>query len=596
VPTTPNIPDAGPRIAGQPNEGADDRHRADPSEAGIQRVPPAAQPVAPPSWQDSSSVASVLHAGGILDQLPDGVALLNHELRILWCNRLFREFTVRNDPARNDAGRGGAGHEPLPSEKGDGEPGTPQARAVDPLVGKTFYEAFGTPEIIGPDFCPLHTALGSGDLAKSSLRVGEKTYYEVQARPVAPEGVEIPNLLVVTVRDISAEVLQRQKLNAIYQAGLELGDLSLEDILQMSVDERIDLLKSKILHYTQDLLRFDTVEIRLFDKSTKQLEPLLEVGMEPGAATRILRAEPQGNGVTGFVAATGKSYLCEDTTTDPLYLPGAPGARSSLTVPLILHDEILGTFNVESPKPGAFNENDLQFLELFSREVAVALNTFELLAVEKMTTASASTERILREVASPVDEILNDAACILERYIGHEPIVSERLQRILKHTRNIKQLIQKVGETFAPRASHVPLMPRQQRPLLRGKRILVVDADEGVRSAAHELLGRYGCEVETAHNAEEAFVMARSFHYDAVLADIRLPDMTGFDCFYQLKQINEHLAVILMTGFGYDPAHSIVKARQHGLKSVLYKPFRLEQLLTEVEKAVSSPADMASSN
>jgi CheY-like chemotaxis protein len=551
----------------------------------------AVEPATFPSRQDSSSVASILHAGGILDQLPDGVALLNHELRILWCNRLLHEFTLRND-----AGRSAVRRDPLPNGKVPAETGAPDAGSIDTLVGKTFYEAFGTPEIIGPDFCPLHTALGSGDLAKSSLRVGEKTYYEVQARPVAPEGVESPNLLVVTVRDISAEVLQRQKLNAIYQAGLELGDLSLDDILQMSVDERIDLLKSKILHYTQDLLRFETVEIRLLDKSTKQLEPLLEVGMEPGAATRTLRADPQGNGVTGFVAATGKSYLCEDTTTDPLYLPGAPGARSSLTVPLILHDEILGTFNVESPKPGAFNENDLQFLELFSREVAVALNTFELLAVEKMTTASASTERILREVATPVDEILNDAACILERYIGHEPIVSERLQRILKHTRNIKQLIQKVGETFAPRAAHVPLMPRQQRPLLRGKRILVVDADEGVRSAAHELLGRYGCEVETAHNGEEAFVMVRSFHYDAVLADIRLPDMTGFDCFYQLKQINEHLAVILMTGFGYDPAHSIVKARQHGLKSVLYKPFRLEQLLTEVEKAVSSPADVASSS
>ena len=37
----------------------------------------------------------------------------------------------------------------------------------------------------------------------------------------------------------------------------------------MSVDERIDLLKSKILHYTQDLLRFETVEIRLLDKSTR---------------------------------------------------------------------------------------------------------------------------------------------------------------------------------------------------------------------------------------------------------------------------------------------------------------------------------------
>jgi CheY-like chemotaxis protein/PAS domain-containing protein len=600
VPTTPKIPDAGLKITEPggkgllpPTEGAADKRLASmpkiDAEIEFSQLAEGRMAV---SRHDHSSVASILHAGGILDQLPDGVALLNHELRILWCNRLLYEFTIRNDSGRSP----GAGRDVEPNETLPGQDDPSQHQPMDSLVGKTFYEAFGTPEIIGPDFCPLHTALGSGELAKSSLRVGEKTYYEVQARPVSPQGVESPNLLLVTVRDISAEVLQRQKLNAIYQAGLELGDLSLEDILQMSVDERIDLLKSKILHYTQDLLRFETVEIRLLDKSNKQLEPLLEVGMDPGAASRVLRADPQGNGVTGFVAATGKSYLCEDTTTDPLYLPGAPGARSSLTVPLILHDEILGTFNVESPKPGAFNENDLQFLELFSREVAVALNTFELLAVEKMTTVNASTERILREVATPVDEILNDAACILERYIGHEPIVSERLQRILKHTRNIKQLIQKVGETFAPRAAHVPLMPRQQRPLLRGKRILVVDADEGVRSAAHELLGRYGCEVETAHNAEEAFVMVRSFHYDAVLADIRLPDMTGFDCFYQLKQINEHLAVILMTGFGYDPAHSIVKARQHGLKSVLYKPFRLEQLLTEVEKAVASPADVASSS
>jgi DNA-binding NtrC family response regulator len=42
-----------------------------------------------------------------------------------------------------------------------------------------------------------------------------------------------------------------------------------------------------------------------------------------------------------------------------------------------------------------------------------------------------------------------------------------------------------------------------------------------------------------------------------------------------------------MTGFGYDPTHSIVKARQQGLKSVLYKPFRIDQLLDEVEKNVN---------
>ena len=510
---------------------------------------------------DLVSAGSLLESGGILEQVPDGVVLLNASLKILWSNGRLKELLGRDQT----------------------------------LVGLAFYDAFGAPEILGPDFCPFHTALGTGEGAKSTLRVGEKQYFEVHAKPFFTSKSELAELLVVIVRDISTEVLQRQKLNAIYQAGLELGDLAPQEITDMSVRDRVELLKSKILHYTKDLLQFETVEIRLLDKRTKQLEPLLAVGMDPDAADRTLFAEPLNNGVTGFVAATGKSYLCEDTDNDPLYLPGAPGARSSLTVPLILHDEILGTFNVESPSAGAFNEQDLQFLELFSREVAVALNTLELLVAEKLTTATESTDLILREVANPVDEILNDAAWILERYIGHDPNVSERLQRVLKHTRDIKQLIQKVGHEIAPKVAHSPLPPRPVRPKLKGKRILVVDSDEQVRRAAHELLGRFDCEVETAHNGDEAFLMVRSFHYDVVLADIRLSDMSGFECFQQLREIHEHLPVILMTGFGYDPSHSIVKARQAGLKSVLYKPFRLDQLLSEVEKAVSSPADMARS-
>ena len=58
----------------------------------------------------------------------------------------------------------------------------------------------------------------------------------------------------------------------------------------MSVDERIELLKSNILHYTKDLLHFDVVEIRLLDQKTNHLEPLLAVGMEPEAEKRTLYA------------------------------------------------------------------------------------------------------------------------------------------------------------------------------------------------------------------------------------------------------------------------------------------------------------------
>ena len=179
-----------------------------------------------------------------------------------------------------------------------------------------------------------------------------------------------------------------------------------DQLAEMSVEERVELLKLNIRRFTHDLLHYDVVEIRLLDKKTGRLEPLLSEGMTPVAATRELYPKPEGNGVTGFVASTGKSYLCPDTATDPLYIEGASGARSSLTVPLIAQDEVIGTFNVESPQPNAFGEDDLQFAEIFSREIAATLHTLELLSAEKRSTATQSIELISREVALPVDEIL----------------------------------------------------------------------------------------------------------------------------------------------------------------------------------------------
>jgi len=511
---------------------------------------------------EMTSAGLLLQAGGILQQLQDGFALVGHRREVLWHNDRLLTLTDSDESH----------------------------------IDRSFYQCFGSPEILGPDFCPLNTAFGMGEAARSTLRVGDKTYYEVEATPVFDSETghsDIARFLIVVVRDISTEVLQRQKLNAIYQAGLELGDLTPQELLEMSVDDRVDLLKSKILHFTQDLLEYDTVEIRLVDRSTKSLDPLLAVGMDEVAETRTLLASPQGNGVTGFVASTGKSYLCEDTTSDPLYLLGASEARSSLTVPLMLHDEVFGTFNVESPKKRAFSENDLQFLELFAREIAVALNTLELLAVEKISTATESTELILREVVDPVDKIIQDTTWLIENTVGADAGVTERLRGVLKYTRGIKQMIQTVGGTFPHQANPSVMPDSDVRPLMQHKRVLVVDEDQEVRQAAHQLLRRFGCDVETAHNGEECFLLARSYHYDAVLSDIRLPDFKGYEVFNQLKQIDPHVPVILMTGYGYDPGHSIVKARQAGCKAVLFKPFRVDQLVSELEKAFSSPADLA---
>lgn len=485
----------------------------------------------------------------ILEALADGLAVVDPDLRVTWANTTFEKWC------------GG------------------------PCVGRAFYEALGSPEILGPDYCPFHTAL-AGHPVITRLHCSGNRYVELQITPVQEPGGKVRQLISLG-RDVTHVVQQQQKLDALHKAGRELAALAPDQLSEMSVEERVELLKSNIRRFTHDLLHYDVVEIRLLDRQTGILEPLLEEGITPEAAKRVLRAEAKGNGVTGFVAATGKSYLCPDTAHDPLYIEGASGARSSLTVPLVYQDQVIGTFNVESPRPNAFGEEDLQFAEIFSREVADTLHTLELLQAEKRSTATQSIEAISREVAMPVDEILTAATALLDRYIGHEPEMADKLRRILSSARSIKQCIQKVGEDLAPAGAPAP--PGEPRPNLKGLRVLVADNDERVRRSAHGILGRWGCVVETARDGSEALTMARLGTYDVVLADIRLPDMPGYDVYSRLRQAQPQAQVILMTAYGYDPSHSIVKARQDGLRVVLFKPFRIDQLLDALTRTGEPP-------
>ena len=175
---------------------------------------------------------------------------------------------------------------------------------------------------------------------------------------------------------------------------------------------------------------------------------------------------------------------------------------------------------------------------------------------------------------------------MLDRYAGHDEDIIARLRHLIFRAREIRSLIQKVGSTITAdpkREASRPLPP------LAGARLLVVDADETIRRSAHHLLGSQGATVETARDAHEAIALARQTTYSAALVDIRLPDLDGFETFKRIREVQPETPIILMTGFGYDPSHSIVKARQEGLQTVLYKPFRADRLIEAVQQALRSP-------
>ena len=158
---------------------------------------------------------------------------------------------------------------------------------------------------------------------------------------------------------------------------MALVDLTPDEVAKLTIHDRIALLKSNVIHFCEGLLLFELAEIWLIDEGARSLKLLLTIGIDADTAIRDLCVDMSGSGAIGFVAATGKSHLCEDTSNDSLHRERLRGAKSTLTVPLILHDRVIGAFNVESTEPRAFGEGDRQFLESFGRDVS-AIDTLGL--------------------------------------------------------------------------------------------------------------------------------------------------------------------------------------------------------------------------
>jgi CheY-like chemotaxis protein/PAS domain-containing protein len=506
-------------------------------------------------YVDAEQLSAVRLAGGrvqtdeILDTIADGVAVVDPDLVVIWSNP---EFAMLTETGTNP-------------------------------VGLKIFRALGNPTPINDEGCPFQDALADRKTHSKGYRTGENRYHRLTVTPVF-DAHGRPSHLIVLTRDITDETLQQQKISAIHRAADELAEVTPEELAEMSAEDRIDLLKYNIQRHMENLFGLDFIEIRLLDPVTRRLAPLLTVRITPEAATRELYASKEANGVTGYVAATGQSYLCNDAANDPLFLEGAAGARSSLTVPIIDHGTVIGTLNVENIQPNAFDERDKLFLEIYARSVASALKMLQLLQAEKESTATASVDAISRELALPIDIIIGDATTILDRYAGHDEDIIHRLRNLLHRAREIRKIVHKVGSKIAP--EQMRRTPSSRRPL-KDVEVLVVDAEQTVRIVAHEILDQLGATVETARDASEAIALARQKRYSLAMVDIRLPDMPGYETFCKLLETQPDLPVVLMTGYGYDPTHAIPKSKSTGkLAAAFYKKWNIEDVLKVVDSAL----------
>lgn len=389
--------------------------------------------------------------------------------------------------------------------------------------------------------------------------------------------------LVALAWDLTETKRLQEKINAIDAAGHELISLDVDAFEHMDVGDRLQLLEERIVACCHELLHFDNFIVRLLDKRTNRLDTILGTGLTEEVKNMPLVASREGNGISGYVAATGESYLCPDSRKDRHYLPGLRNARSCLAVPLELHDQVVGVLNIESEQVAAFNEQDVQFAEILGRHIAIALHTLELLAVERHATTGQLAADVDAEVATPLNDILADVTTLMQEHADDETL-GARLKGIVDNVDTVKKAIhavtEPVGITGLVRETGI------RDELLVDKRILVADDEDIIRETIADVLSKAGALTVMARDGSEAIAMIRAQHFDLVLSDIKMPNRNGYEVFAAAREASHTCPVILITGFGYDPKHAIVRASKEGLAGVLFKPFKVEQLLDEVRHAL----------
>lgn len=113
-------------------------------------------------------------------------------------------------------------------------------------------------------------------------------------------------------------------------------------------------------------------------------------------------------------------------------------------------------------------------------------------------------------------------------------------------------------------------------------RILVVDDQMGVRRLLFEAFQQDSYDVELAGGGMEAIDKIKAKEPDVILMDMKMPGMNGLETLREIKKLNCHASVILMTAYG--EVEIVAEAMNLGVKEYITKPFDINELREVVKK------------
>jgi PAS domain S-box-containing protein len=234
---------------------------------------------------------------------------------------------------------------------------------------------------------------------------------------------------------------------------------------------------------------------------------------------------------------------------------------------------------------------------------------------EQLATCGEIAVSLAHEINNPLETILNNLDLLTHCAEGHlspaEMVVeNERVDsiragiaRVQAIVRRLDDMTQKgVYETrdYLKGRKMADLAPREcdtreaqangaachEEWALAGMSVLVLDDDVTDVTSLADVLRAERCVVHTATRPSAALGILRNVKIDAVISDVVMPEMDGYEFYLRVREEMPNLPVILMTAYYYDKDHIIKRSRLRGLEGAIFKkpvnPDKLRKMLTQV--------------
>jgi DNA-binding response OmpR family regulator len=125
----------------------------------------------------------------------------------------------------------------------------------------------------------------------------------------------------------------------------------------------------------------------------------------------------------------------------------------------------------------------------------------------------------------------------------------------------------------------------QQRPEIAALKVLVVDDDPDVCEYLHDFLTSEGYTVTVEHDPTQALTTLRGDEFHLAVLDLMMPKLSGIDLLAQIREIDDDIAIIILTG--YPSLETATSSIERDVSAYIRKPFTVDdfrEAITRIAK------------